>query len=109
MEYKDFQPVMNNTKWEEIRLVMYNYHLNLLWRTKDVVNNNICEWDNEWYYHFSEDGYETIEWLEIKTEDEMQKNDVIKILRKINVPGEINDNIIKVYGYIKSNEYVDYL
>ena len=69
----------------------------------------ICPWDQDWYYHFKSSGYKNIEWLEIKLEAEAIRDDIIKILRVIHVPGEIFDNIIKVYGYVEIGEPVDYL
>ncbi|KIV73480.1 hypothetical protein SZ39_2005 [Bacillus mycoides] len=100
---KENQGLMNNTKWNEIRLAMYNYPLPIQWRTKDIKNSYICDWDSEWYYHFSIDNYKTIEWLEIKTENEEIKKDIIDLLKKIHVPGEILSNSVKIYGYKKNN------
>ncbi len=99
--------VLNNTKWEEIRIAMYLYKNPLKWRTKDVLNGYISYWDADWYYHFKNGGYETIEWLEIQVKDEEQKNDVLCLLKKINVPGEVGENSIFVFGYAEG--FVDYL
>ncbi|MFB7642768.1 hypothetical protein [Peribacillus butanolivorans] len=37
------------------------------------------------------------------------KNTVVKILKEINVPGEVLSNTIKVYGYIKEGTFIDYI
>jgi hypothetical protein len=100
---------MNNTKWEEIRLAMYEYPNNRKWRVKDIETGEISSWDGEWYYHFILDEYKTIEWLEIKVETEEIRNGVLKILNSIHVPGEVFDDVIRVYGYVEIGKPVDYL
>ncbi|WP_286133961.1 hypothetical protein [Bacillus sp. AFS053548] len=42
-----YQEVMNDTKWDEIRLAIYDYSNNRQWRTKDIENGFICPWDGE--------------------------------------------------------------
>ncbi|WP_339267323.1 DUF6678 family protein [Paenibacillus sp. FSL R5-0470] len=36
MDSNELNPLMNNTKWEEIRQAMLNYALPTKWRTKDI-------------------------------------------------------------------------
>ncbi len=100
--------LMNNTKWEEIRMAMYDYPHTVRWRTKCVDNGYISNWDAEWYYHFQLGGYTSIEWLEIKVENSHMKSEIVNILKNIHVPGEVLENSIKVFGY-KSNGFVDYI
>lgn len=109
MGFNEYQSLMNNTKWEEILLTMYNYPLVVRWRTKDIETGYICEWGCDWYYHFKHGGYKTIEWLEIKTDNKKLENDVLELLRKIHVVGKVLDNSIKVYGYLKTGISVGYL
>lgn len=108
MLFKGYNSLMNNTKWEEIRLAMYEYPVAILWRVKNIDNSYLSNWDGEWFYHFKSGGYNTIEWLEIKVDDEKIKNDILSILRRIHVPGVVLENSIKVYGYSKG-EFVDYI
>ena len=100
--------IMNNTKWEEIRLAMYNYPSPIKWRTKSSVSGYISNWDCEWYYHFRLGGYETIEWLEINADNDRIKDDIVNILRKIHVPGEVLKESIRVYGY-KRDGFIGYI
>ena len=58
--------------------------------------------------HFEEGGFDTIEWLEINVDNEIMKQDVITLLKGIHVPGEIFENMIKVYGY-KKDGLIEYL
>ncbi len=104
-----YQQVMNHTKWEEIRLAMYEYPNTRLWRTKDIETGYICPWEGDWYYHFEIGGYKNIEWLEIKAETNEIKNDILKILKHIHVAGEVFDDVIKVYGHVKIGNPIDYL
>jgi hypothetical protein len=109
MKHKQYQEVMNNTKWVEIRLAMYEYPNIRKWRVKDIETGNIGSWDGEWYYHFKLGGYKTIEWLEIKAETEEIRNDVLEILNSIHIPGEVLDDVIRVYGYVEIGKPVDYI
>lgn len=97
--------LMNNTKWGEIRVEMLNFPFNIFWRTKDL-NGFISQWDSDWYYHFKEDGYKTIEWLELKTRSDIQM-EVLKVLKQIHVPGEIHKESIIIFGYKQG--YIEYL
>ena len=94
---------MNKTKWDEIRLSMYNLGINMKtaikWRTKDVKNGYISNWDGEWYYHFKNGGYETIEWLEISTPNNIIKEAILNELKKIHIPSKIQEGSIMIYGY----------
>lgn len=108
MRLNEYQNLMNNTKWEEIRTAMVNYHTPVQWRVKSIDNGYVSDWDKEWFYHFKLGGYETIEWLEIKTGCKEVKNDIVDILRKIHVPGEVFEDHIKVYGYRKQG-FIDYI
>lgn len=96
MESKQKQQLMNNTKWEEIRIAIYSCLYNAQWRTKDLESECISTWDGEWYYHFKDRGYITIEWLEIKEETGEIRDEVIIILRNIHVPGMASDKVIWV-------------
>ena len=100
--------LMNDAKWDEIRTVMYEYPTSIKWRTKDIESGYISNWDTEWFYHFKNAGYKTIEWLEIEVNNEKIKDDLIKILKEIHVPGEVLQNSIIIYGY-KNNEAVSYI
>jgi hypothetical protein len=102
--------VMNDTKWEEIRLAMYGLaELSPQWRTRDLENGFVSPWDGEWFYHFRTGGYATIEWLEIAIANEAQRVAVLEALRKIHVPGEGLPNAIRVYGYVQPGASVAYL
>lgn len=52
--------------------------------------------------------YNNIQWLEIKVSSEEMKNEIIHILQKIHVPGEVLSDSIKVYGYLKEG-FTDYI
>lgn len=77
MPFNEYQGLMNNTKWNEIRLAMYSYPKTVRWRVKNINNGYLSNWDAEWFYHFAEGGFDTIEWLEINVDNEIMKQDVI--------------------------------
>lgn len=102
-------PILNNTKWDELRLAMYGLEMPPLWRTKDVASGYICPWDGEWFYRFRADGYETIEWVEIQIRSDEQRLAVEAILKAIHLPGERTDLGFKVYGYQKPGDALSYI
>ena len=60
------------------------------------------------FFHFKLGGYTTIEWLEIKVDNDEIKNDLVNIFNKVHVPGEVLNDKIKIYGYIK-DRFMDYI
>ncbi len=101
---------MNDTKWDELRLAMYNLGENHpKWRTKDVENGYLSGWDGEWYYHFRSGGYKTIEYVEIRVSHEEMRDRVRGVLAKIHLPGRETKEGFIVYGYTRTGESVDYL
>jgi hypothetical protein len=99
-------PLMNDSKWDEIRLAMYDYDGLIQWRTKDVENGYIAQWDTDWFHHFRLGGYKPIEWLEISLNEDNTAYVMTK-LKEIHVPGEIDGNVVRVYGY--KDGFVDYI
>ncbi len=102
--------MLNNTKWNELRLGMYELgDLSPRWRTRDLETGYVSEWDGEWFYHFSVGGYGTIEWVELAIAGERQRSAVLEVLRRIHVPGEETQNGFKVFGYARPGQGVEYL
>jgi hypothetical protein len=103
-------PVMNQTKWNELRLAMCGLHgLSPRWRTKDLIRGYVSSWDGEWFYHFRDGGYSTIEWVEIWVSTPDQDAAVETVLRQIHVPGHRVEHGFRVYGYTRDGEAVDYI
>jgi len=100
--------VMNNTKWDELRLAMYELEPKPAWRTKCWENGYVTPWDREWYYHFREGGYELTEWVEIRTESEEQKQGVLSVLDRVHVPTEEISDGFRVYGYVQPGQQIEY-
>lgn len=101
--------LMNDTKWDELRLAMYDLgELSPRWRTRDVESGDECPWDGEWFYHFRCGGYETIEWVEIRIDSPDQEQAVLSALKAIHVPGRRSEAGFKVYGYAPGPmEYIE--
>lgn len=46
-------PLMNGTKWDELRMGMHALgRLRPQWRTRDLATGFESVWDGDWYYHF---------------------------------------------------------
>ncbi len=105
----DLHPLMNNTKWDELRVAMYELEPSPKWRTRDIETGYVCNWDGEWYYHFRNGGYECIHWVELLIESAEQREQVLVELSRIHVPGfEKNGNIF-VVGYSETGQAIDYI
>lgn len=101
--------VMNNTKWEELRLAMLEFEDSPRWRTRDVQTGYESHWDREWYYHFRDGGYSSIEWVEIAADSPEQLLAIQAALARVHVPGERTEAGFRVYGYIPAGKAVDYV
>lgn len=102
-------PLMNNTKWDELRLAMYGLEeLRPRWRTKDV-SGYVNPWDGEWWNHFRTGGYASIEWVEIQITTPEQHAAVLAALQKIHLPGERIEQGFRVYGYVPDGTPVGYI
>lgn len=102
--------LMNDTKWDELRLAMCELGpLSPRWRTLDVENGHLSEWDGEWFYHFRNSGYKFIKWVEIAIESLAQRQAVLNELAKVRVPGEPTETGFRVIGYAELGVEVDYL
>lgn len=100
--------VMNNTKWDELRLAMYEIDPSPKWRT--LSDNGFCSHpDREWFYHFQEGGYKDIIHVDIFVDDAAHRKRIKAEIKKINLPGEETKDGFRVYGYVSSGESVDYI
>lgn len=103
-------PVMSDTKWNELHLAMYGLgEVRPLWRVRDIETGFESRWDGEWFYHFIEGGFKTIEWVEIQVTSPEQDAAVLSILESIHVPGRRTENGYKIYGYVRTFDGLDYL
>lgn len=102
-------PVMNDTKWNELRLAKHGLaERRPAWRTTDI-SGYICPWNGEWFYHFLDGGYESIEWLEIRVDSPEQDSVVLAALQEIHVPGQRIEQGFRVYGHVADGASVNYL
>jgi hypothetical protein len=103
-------PVLNDTKWDELRLAMYKLgQLSPRFRVKDIEANQAGPWDGEWYYHFREAGYGSMEWVELKLKAESQRDLVATILASINLPGVHTSEGFIVFGHVTPGTPVEYI
>jgi len=101
-------PVMNNTKWEELRTAMLALPDAPQWRSRIVGTGYESGWDGEWFYHFRDGGYSDLEWVEVKVSSPAQEEAVLAALRAIHLPGHRTGDGFKIYGYLKPGQSMDY-
>jgi len=103
-------PVMNSTKWEELRLAMYELgELSPRWRVLDLEQEKPTAWDGDWFYHFRNGQYKYRQWVEIEIKSDEQYEAVFKKLAQIRVPGEEFETGFRIFGYAKLGEFVDFI
>ena len=103
-------PVLSDTKWDELRLAMCALgDLSPQFRVKDIEATQPGPWDGEWYYHFREGGYRSMEWVELQLKDEAQRANVASILASINWPGVHTNGGFIVYGHVMPGTPVEYI
>lgn len=101
---------MDDAMWNELRMAMHNLGEKApQWRTKDIENGYLTEWDEEWYYHFRKGGYRTIESLEIRVSNKDMRDLVRKALIRIHVPGLVTEDGFIVIGYTRNDGPVEYI
>jgi hypothetical protein len=101
--------VMNYTKWEELRQAMYELgDLRPRWRAKDL-SGYVSPWDGEWFYHFRNGSYKTMEWVEIQVSSPEQDESVLASIKAIHLPGLRIDSGYRIYGYVDDGDAADYL
>lgn len=102
--------LMNDTKWDELRLAMYRLGTQApRWRTCCKDNGHVSAWDGEWFYHFRNDGYGDIAWVEIQTGTASQHALVHACIKAIHLPGEQTKSGFIIYGYLPVGTAIDYL
>ena len=63
-EEEGFASLMNDTKWRELCFTFAALERKPAWRTRDLLNGHVSDWDSDCFYHLGPD-YCCIEWLEI--------------------------------------------
>jgi hypothetical protein len=101
-------PVMSNTKWDEVRLAMYALDPSPMWSTF-VKNGHRYGPDGEWFYHFRNGSYEDIIHVDIHVASSQQRELVQSALKKIHVPGEETADGFRVFGFVERGQFIDYI
>ena len=102
-------PLMNHTKWEELRLAMMGLDHPPHWCARTLGPGHVSPWDGEWGHHFALDGdYRSQEWVELRMEHEEQAREVLNALRQVRVPGSRTNQGFSVLGHAPAGEPVEY-
>ena len=89
--------LMNNTKWKELCFAFAAMPKPPAWRTLDLLNGHLSQWEREWFHHVGQESC-SIQWLEIDPR-ECSKEEIEAILRRVNVRFEPSNGYVKVFGY----------
>ena len=97
----DLHRLMNDTKWEELRVAMYELEQSPKWRTCDVETGFVSDWDGGWFSHFRADGYKTIRWVELLIESDQQHKEVLSELARIHVRVHDRARLRRGLGHVR--------
>ena len=100
--------VMNNTKWEELRLAMYGIEPAPTYRCM-MTTGHYSDADTEWFYHFRAGEYHDIRYVDIFVKSQAHREQIRSVLKTIHLPGEETDDRFRVYGYALPGQILDYL
>src|SRR5262245_16509332 len=78
--------LMKDTNWRDLSFPSNSFEAKLAWRTHDVLNGHLSDWDSEWCHHLGPD-YCSIEWLEIDPRA-CDRESVRAVLREVGAPFE---------------------
>lgn len=101
-------PLMNNTKWDELRLAMYGLEPPPRWSTCSLTGYTSPP-QREWYYHFRDGGYDDIVYVDIFADTAVHMDGIAVVLREIHVPADEIEGGYRVYGYSSPGQIVSYL
>lgn len=101
---------MNDTKWNELRLAMYELKPTPAYSTL-ATNGYQSPPDKEWFYHLrsTDSGYEYILHVDILAENSEQRELIRSALQQIHVPGEETAQGFRVFGYLQEGQAADYI
>ena len=97
----------NDTKWEELRLAMYELSNSPRFSCEDLLGYRSPP-EREWFYHFRDGGYRTMRFVDIITDSEEQRVKVLSELKRIGLAGHPIDAGFRVYGYAESGQALSY-
>jgi hypothetical protein len=99
-EKEGFVSLMNDTKWRELCFAFSAFKpIPPAWRTLNLLNGFLSDWDREWFHHVGPD-YCSIEWLEIDSSG-CDRERIRAVLREVGVFFEESGEYFKVIGYKK--------
>lgn len=101
-------PLMNDTKWDELRLAMNGIEPVPTWSTVHRDTGYSSDPDSDWFYHFR-GGYDAILHVDIAAPNVQQRSAIRLALMSIHVPGEETDSGFRIFGYVVEGQAVDYI
>lgn len=102
--------VMNDTKWDELWSSMYGLgSRSPAFSIRCLKSDQPSSWDREWFHHFRRDPYREIEWVDLRILHEDDRTAILACLREVHVPRKETPDGFRVFGWIPTDVFVDYL
>lgn len=106
----EYFSVSNASRWQQLRERMLQLDITDRpnFRSRCLLNDNLSCWDSEWFYHFSDGGYEDIEWFELRG-GALLTPQVFSDVVDIQFVGELRDRTLRLYGYLRNGSVANKL
>ncbi len=107
--HRPLVPLMNDTKWAELRLAMLEVEPRPTWSAVSRQTDVRCDPDSDWFYHFRIGSYSDLLLVDIGTPEPQQRAEVRAALRRIHLPAEETTGGFRVLGYALEGQAVGYI
>jgi hypothetical protein len=78
-------------------------------RCKDLESGVLGRRDGEWYYHWQDGGWESMEWAELSVKTARQRDLVRTVLKRIRFAGEEIAEGFRIFGYVRNGQPANHI
>jgi hypothetical protein len=111
IQRSEYFSVANDTKWRELRAAMLGLDGadQPDFRCKDLESGVLGRWDGEWYYHWQDGGWESMEWAELSVKTARRRDLVRAVLKRIRFAGEETAEGFRIFGYVRNGQPANHI
>lgn len=108
MGTSELQPLLNDTRWRELRLAMLELEHPPQWVSTAIGGYRYGP-DREWFYHFQQRGYSDLLHVDIIADDHVHRQAIRAAILPIHLPGAETEKGFRIFGYAQPGQFVDFI